>query len=235
MARMRDLDGLERRLGVAFRNKDLLRLALVHSSFPNENPGVFAESNERLEFLGDAVIGLAIAEHLFSRNPGWSEGELTQARSSLVSGETLAGVARGMDLGSHLYMGSGADQGGTRERRSTLAAGLEAVVGALFMDQGYAPARDFVTGTVLRQMDRSAVEGAPLNAKSALQEAAQSQGKATPSYRTEQSGGADHEPVFTAEVAIEGEVLGHGTGARKADAEREAAAQALEAMAYGSG
>ena len=150
MARMRDLDGLERRLGVAFRNKDLLRLALVHSSFPNENPGVFAESNERLEFLGDAVIGLAIAEHLFSRNPGWSEGELTQARSSLVSGETLAGVARGMDLGSHLYMGSGADQGGTRERRSTLAAGLEAVVGALFMDQGYAPARDFVTGTVLR-------------------------------------------------------------------------------------
>ena len=230
MARMRDLDGLERRLGVTFRNKDLLRLALVHSSFPNENPGVFAESNERLEFLGDAVIGLAIAEHLFRRNPGWSEGELTQARSSLVSGETLAGVARGMDLGSHLYMGSGADQGGTRERRSTLAAGLEAVVGALFMDQGYAPARDFVTGTVLRQMDRSAVEGAPLNAKSALQEAAQSQGKATPSYRTEQSGGADHEPVFTAEVVVEGEVLGLGTGTRKADAEREAAAQALETL-----
>ena len=96
--------------------------------------------------------------------------------------------------------------------------------------KGYAPARDFVTGTVLRQMDRSAVEGAPLNAKSALQEAAQSQGKATPSYRTEQSGGADHEPVFTAEVVVEGEVLGQGTGARKADAEREAAAQALETL-----
>ena len=184
MARMRDLDGLERRLGVAFRNKDLLRLALVHSSFPNENPGVFAESNERLEFLGDAVIGLAIAEHLFVATPDGPRGSSRRPGRRLVSGETLAGVARGMDLGSHLYMGSGADQGGTRERRSTLAAGLEAVVGALFMDQGYAPARDFVTGTVLREMGRSAVEGAPRNAKSALQETAQSQGKATPSYRT---------------------------------------------------
>ena len=231
---MRDLDELERRLGVTFRDRDLLRLALVHSSFLNENPGIFAESNERLEFLGDAVISVAIAEHLFRRNPGWSEGELTQVRSNLVSGETLAEVARGMDLGSHLYMGSGADQGGTRELRNTLAAGLEAVVGALFIDQGYESARDFVTGAVLREMDRATVGSAPRNAKSALQEAAQSQGRATPSYHTEQSGGTDHAPVFTAEVAIEGEVMGRGTGTRKADAERQAAAQALEALGHDS-
>lgn len=230
MARIRDLDGLERRLGVAFRDKDLLRLALVHGSYLNENPDAFPESNERLEFLGDAVIDTVVAEHLYSRNPGWSEGELTHVRSTLVNGEALSDVARGMDLGRYLHMGKGEEAAGGRDRRNNLAAALEALVGALFIDQGYGPARDFVTGAVLREMSRTAGGSAPRNAKSALQEAAQSQGRATPSYRTEQSGGTDHAPVFTAEVSVDGRVLGHGTGSRKADAERAAAAQALHTL-----
>ena len=230
MAQVRDLDGLERRLGVSFRNKDLLRLALVHSSYFYENPGAFSESNQRLEFLGDAVIGVAVAEQLFRRNPGWSEGELTHVRSTLVSGETLSEVARGLDLGRELYMGKGAKGVGTRDRSSCLAAAFEAVVGALFLDQGYGPARNLVAELIPVGGGQAAEEAVPQNAKSALQEFLQARGKTAPSYLTAKSGGTDHEPVFTAEVRVAGDVLGMGTGSSKADAQREAAAQALEAL-----
>ena len=230
MDRARDLGELESRLGVTFQDRELLRLALVHSSYFYENPGAFAESNQRLEFLGDAVIGLAVAEHLFRRNPGWSEGELTHVRSTLVSGDTLAEVARELDLGNELYMGKGADGVGTRDRGSCLAAAFEAVVGALFLDQGYGPARDLVTGLIPVGGGQAAEEAVPQNAKSALQELLQGRGKTAPSYLTTKSGGTDHEPEFTAAVTVRGRVLGRGTGGSKADAEREAAAQALEAL-----
>ena len=230
MDRKRDLGGLEARLGVTFRDKELLRLALVHGSCFYENRGAFAESNQRLEFLGDAVIGVAVAEGLFRRNPGWSEGELTHVRSTLVSGETLAAVARGLDLGRELYMGKGAEGVGTRDRDSCLAAALEAVVGAVFLDQGYGPARDLVARLIPVEGGLAAEEAVPQNAKSALQEMLQARGKSTPSYSTAKSGGTEHEPVFTAAVRVRGRVLGRGTGPSKADAEREAAAQALQAL-----
>ena len=230
MDRARHLGELESRLGVTFQNKELLRLALVHSSYFYEFPGAFAESNQRLEFLGDAVIGVAVAEQLFRRNPGWSEGELTHVRSTLVSGDTLAEVARGLDLGNELYMGKGADGVGTRDRGSCLAAAFEAVVGALFLDQGYGPARDLVTWLIPVGGSQAAEEAVPQNAKSALQELLQGRGKTAPSYVTAKSGGTEHEPVFTAAVEVRGRVLGRGTGGSKADAEREAAAQALEAL-----
>lgn len=229
MDRARDLGELEGRLGVAFRDKELLRLALVHSSYFHENPGVFAESNERLEFLGDSVIGVAIAEELFRRNPGWSEGELTHVRSILVSGETLAGVARDLDLGPELYMGKGAETVGTRDRSTCLASTLEAVVGAIFMDQGYGPAGDFVTGIIPFKGGMAGREATLQNAKSALQEILQAQGKA-PSYRSRRSGGPEHEPVFTASVSVGEVVLGKGKGSSKSNAEREAAARALKAL-----
>ncbi len=230
MDRVRDLGELESRLGVAFRNMELLRLALVHSSYFYENPGAFAESNQRLEFLGDAVIGVAVAEQLFRLNPGWSEGELTHVRSTLVSGETLSEVARGLHLGRELYMGKGAERVGTRDRSSCLAAALEAVVGAVFLDQGYVPARDLLAGLIPVEGGQAAEDAVPQNSKSALQEFLQARGKAAPSYHTAKSGGTDHEPVFTADVRVRGRVLGRGTGSSKADAEREAAAQALEAL-----
>ena len=230
MDRARDLGELEVRLGVIFRDKELLRLALVHSSYFYENPGAFAESNQRLEFLGDAVIGVAVAEQLFRNNPGWSEGELTHVRATLVSGETLAKVARGLDLGRELYMGRGADRVGTRDRASCLSGALEAVVGAVFLDQGYGAARDLVAGLIPVADGLAAEEAVPRNAKSALQEMLQGRGKSAPSYSTAKSGGTEHEPVFTAAVEVRGRVLGRGTGSSKADAEREAAAQALEAL-----
>jgi ribonuclease-3 len=230
MDRRRDLGGLEGRLGVVFREKELLRLALVHSSYFYENPGAFEESNQRLEFLGDAVIGVAVAEELFRHNPGWSEGELTHVRSTLVSGKTLAEVARSLALGRELYMGRGAEGVGTRDRGSCLAAALEAVVGAVFLDQGYGPARDLVTRLIPARGGLAAGEAVPRNAKSALQEVLQGRGKAAPSYHTERSGGTEHEPVFAAAVEVRGRVLGRGTGPSKADAEREAAAQALETL-----
>ena len=230
MDRARDLGELEGRLGVAFRNKELLRLALVHSSYFYENPGAFAASNQRLEFLGDAVIGVAVAEELFRRNPAWSEGELTHVRSTLVSGETLSEVARRLDLGRELYMGKGAEGVGTRDRSSCLAAALEAVVGAVFLEQGYGPASDLVSRLIPVEDGRAAEEAVPQNAKSALQELLQGRGKTAPSYLTAKSGGTEHEPVFTAAVRLRGRVLGRGTGSSKADAEREAAAEALEAL-----
>ena len=127
---------LEEVLGVRFRDAGLLRLALVHSSFLNENPGGALESNERLEYLGDAVLGMAVAEELYAVNLGWPEGKLTQARAALVQEGTLAEAARDIGLGEMLHMGRGEEDGGGRDRPSNLSAGLEAVIGAVFLDGG---------------------------------------------------------------------------------------------------
>ena len=127
---------LEEALGVRFRDGGLRRLALVHSSYLNENPGEHPESNERLEFLGDAVLGMVVAEELYGANPSWPEGRLTQARAALVQEATLAEAARSIGLGKMLRMGRGEEAGGGRERASNLSAGLEAVIGAVFLDQG---------------------------------------------------------------------------------------------------
>ena len=127
--RVKRLGPVETALGVSFHDKELLRLALVHSSYLNENPTAFSEPNERLEFLGDALIGAVVAEELYRRNPEWSEGRLTEARSALVRGETLARLAESLGLGDHLYMGRGEEAGGGRDRPTNLAAALEAVVG----------------------------------------------------------------------------------------------------------
>ena len=147
-----------------------------------------------------------------------------------MSGATLSEVARGLDLGRELYMGKGAEGVGTRDRSSCLAAALEAVVGAVFLDQGYGPASDLVARLIPVEDGQAADKVVPLNAKSALQEISQARGKTMPCYRTRRTGGTAHEPVFTAEVSIGTELLGRGTGSSKADAEREAAAEALEAL-----
>ena len=131
------IESLERALGVTFRDRRLLQLALVHSSFTNENPGAPTHSNERLEFLGDAVIGSVVARELYDMHPNWSEGQLTQARTAIVRGDTLAALARRLSLGDYLCFGKGEEESGGRRRDSNLAGALEAVAGALFLDQGY--------------------------------------------------------------------------------------------------
>ena len=215
---------------MAFKNGDLLTVALVHSSYLNENPGAFDQPNERLEFLGDALIGLVAADELYRRHPDWPEGELTGARSALVRGETLAQVGETLDLGRYLLMGRGEEASGGRERPSNLAAAVEAVVGALFLDQGYGVAHDLVLRLLSTQLAAVDQVSTAISAKSALQEAVQGQGLEPPSYRTVEASGPDHAREFTAEVTVSGRVLGRGTGRRKALAEEQAAREALDAM-----
>ena len=221
---------LEDALGVRFRDSELLRLALVHSSFLNENPGGAVESNERLEYLGDAVLGMVVAEELYAANPGWPEGRLTQARAALVQEATLAEAARDIGLGEMLRMGRGEEAGGGRERPSNLSAGLEAVIGAVFLDQGY----DVVRVMVLRILsDRLASLEEPemsANPKSALQEAVQAEGLPSPTYRIVHEEGADHDRLFVAEVTVGSEVAGRGEGKRKSLAEQAAAEEALRGL-----
>ena len=228
--RVKRLGPVETALGVSFHDKELLRLALVHSSYLNENPTAFSEPNERLEFLGDALIGAVVAEELYRRNPEWSEGRLTEARSALVRGETLARLAESLGLGDHLYMGRGEEVGGGRDRPTNLAAALEAVVGALFLDQGYEAARDWFLRISSAELSTLGEKSVPTNPKSALQELAQGKGLDSPSYRIIETTGKDHARRFTAEVSIDGRVVGRGTGTRKSQAEQAAAADALQTM-----
>ncbi len=229
MIALSQLVELESRLGVSFRDKAILNVALTHSSYLNENPGEAAESNERLEFLGDAMIGSAVGEELYCRRPGWTEGQLTQARAALVKGATLSRVARGLRLGDYLRMGAGELAGGGSQRSGNLEAALEAVAGALFLDQGYDATRKFVVRVLCPEIDD--LDAVHLqNPKSTLQEAVQANGLAPPTYEIVNATGADHAPSFTVEVSVDGEVVGRGDGSRKADAEQRAAAEALDKL-----
>lgn len=227
---MTDYEGLEEELGVSFNDKGLLTQALVHSSFLNENPGVFAESNERLEFLGDAIIGSAVAAELYSTYDSWPEGMLTAGRSSLVQGDTLARVAGRLGLGEHLQMGRGEEAAGGRNRPNNLAATFEAVVGAYFLDLGYDAAADLVLRLLEPELSELTEPGASPNPKSSLQEAIQARGQTAPSYRIVKVEGQDHARRFTAEVVVDGVPIGTGMGSRKALAERAAAGDALKTM-----
>ena len=225
-------DSLEKRLGVSFISRPLLELAFVHSSYLNENPGVFPESNERLEFLGDALIGLVVAHEVYQRLPHRQEGDLTALRSELVRGDTLASVADSLVLCQCLLMGRGEENSGGRERQSALAGALEALVGAVFMDQGYEVARAFTLDALSGQLSAIGHRAAPKNPKSLLQEIVQGQGMDPPSYRIVEATGKDHARRFTVEVLVSGKVTGRGTGQRKSQAEQEAARVALKALGH---
>lgn len=234
MDKPRDLDALEQTIGVQFKDRDLLRLALVHGSFINENPDLFPESNERLEFLGDAVVGLVIAHRLYLDYEGKPEGTLTAMRSALVRGETLARVASSMELGSYMVMGAGEDADGGRLRPSNLAAAFEALVGAILMDRGYRSARSFVLRALADELAEVGELQATKSSKSLLQEVVQGRGLPLPIYRIVESTGPEHEMSFTAEVLVADQVVGRGTGGRKSAAEQKAAREALKALDHES-
>lgn len=221
---------LEQSLGVNFSDENTLILALTHSSRLNESPGIISECNERLEFLGDAVLGMVIAEELYARHPEQQEGALTSMRSNIVRGETLASVARRLELGAHLLMGSGEISTGGRERSSNLAAAFEAVVGALFLDQGYEMARSFCLSVLENEIACLSADLNPKHPKSALQEFVQGKRLPSPTYRIIDTTGQPHAPLFTAEVIVDGAALGTGTGRSKSLAEQEAAKIALAVL-----
>lgn len=223
---------LQRTLKLRFKDEGLLDQALAHPSYLNEvHEGQgHAGSYERLEFLGDAMLGLAVTLEIFKRCPELSEGRLTKLRSSIVRGETLARIARGLGLGQHLKLGRGEESTGGRDRDSNLAAALEALVGAVLLDRGHAAARKFVLGIMAEEVGRVQAEGVPEDPKSRLQEFVQASGGAPPTYRLVESDGPDHDRSFHMEVVMDGDVRGRGRGKRKAEAENNAALEALRRL-----
>jgi len=214
-------------IGLEFRDPGILRTALTHRSFLNEHPELDWEDNERLEYLGDAVLDFLLAEYLFLKIPNASEGELTGLRAALVRRETLARFATELGIGPALMVGHGEAETGGRERPATLCAAFEALVGALYLDQGLGGVSDFVMPLVEREFEYARAESAGKDPKSRLQELAQGQLGLTPRYRTARAEGPDHAKVFIVQVAVGDVVCGEGQGPNKQAAAQRAAADAL--------
>ncbi len=227
---MIDLAILQQTLGISFNDLLLLEQALVHSSYLNENPGFALPSNERLEFLGDAVLGLSVAEKLYQDFPHLSEGGMTKLRSALVRRDSLARTARTLGLGNHLYLGKGEEESGGRDKPANLAGALEAVMAAIFLDQGSAIATDFILRLLSKELQRVVSQGVKTDYKSQLQELIQSRQQQTPAYYLVEAVGLAHDKRFTVEVRIDNAVLGRGSGKSKKVAETEAARSALERL-----
>ncbi len=228
---MADVSSFQNKLGVVFKNLSLLELALTHSSFINENPGIAPESNERLEFLGDSVLGLIMAEKLYLDFPDQPEGRLTRLRSALVRRETLAKAAVTIGLGDYLILGKGEESGGGRNKPINLAGALEALIAAMYLDLGLETVRNFIIklfGPELYQQARRETEA---DFKSRLQEIIQAERQITPSYHLISASGPDHAKHFLIEVRAGEVVLSRGTGNSKKTAEMDAARCALERLA----
>ena len=224
---MINLAEVEARLGCTFTDKSLLHRALVHRSYLNEHPGFPLEDNERLEFLGDAVLGFVTGEYLYHRFPEMAEGPLTNLRSALVRRDSLAQLARQFELGHFLLMGAGETSTGGQERPATLCAAFEALIGALYLDQGLAATYRFLESLMGQAVVRIVAEQSDRDWKSRLQELSQGLLRHTPRYATVDEIGPDHARQFTVEVSIGGEPYGVGTGPNKQHAAQMAAREAL--------
>ena len=218
---------LEKKLGYTFRNPALLGEALSHSSYANEHRGAKLRSNERLEFLGDSVLGFVTAEYLFAGHPDLPEGDLTRIRAALVCEQSLYEVASKLELGRYLKLGRGEEAGGGRQRTSILADATEAVFAAVYLDGGIQAASALIHRVLLNAERESAVEERRRDYKTALQELVQRQADQILSYRMVGEHGPDHAKVFSAEVLLNGKSIGSGSGHSKKEAEQSAARSAL--------
>jgi len=225
-----DLGALQETLGVSFHDLSLLEQAMVHSSYLNENPGYAPFSNERLEFVGDAILGFIIAEKLYQDFSGLAEGELTKLRSVLVRRDTLSRVARAIRLGDYLYLGKGEEASGGRHKSANLAGALEAMIAAVFLDQGLTITRELVLKLFADELQKVIRQGTEVDYKLQLQELIQSRYQSAPDYRLVEATGPDHDKRFTVEVVFGDTVLGRGSGKSKKVAESEAARSALEQL-----
>jgi ribonuclease-3 len=228
MAPAPDLAALETAIGHAFADRDLLLGALIHSSAREETHG---RDNQTLEFLGDAVLGLAISDLATATHPRRDEGALTKLRASLVNAASLAEVARSLDLGKSMRIGKGEERSGGRNKERILAACYEAVIGAVFRDAGYGAARAMVA----RHFGDAVRSGKPpSDFKTALQELAQQRGAGTPKYRVVQERGPAHDRRFAVEVLLRHRALAGGVGSSRKEAEQEAARKAIELIETGA-
>ena len=219
---------LEAAIGYRFSNITLLQNALTHSSYANERWHDSLKSNERLEFLGDSILGMIVAEHLYKQFPDRPEGELTRMRADMVCETSLAVIAEKLDLGKHLLLGHGEEQGGGRTRASTLADAVESVIAACFLDGGMSAAERFIRQFVLCNAGVGKLQNADY--KTALQELVQQKKNQVLTYTLAGESGPDHDKQFFVEVALNGEKIGEGSGSSKKRAEQSAAQQAFEML-----
>lgn len=224
------LRAFQQHSGVTFNDPELLRQALTHRSYLGANGTDLSTSNERMEFLGDSVLELIVNEYLYAHFPDHQEGELTKMKSLLVSRNILSSQARDMDLGRFLSLSEAEADSGGRERASILADGFEAVIGALFLDQGLDAAREFLRPRLLKEAPLLLEDRKFTNYKSVLQEYVQAEFKTYPRYRISAQSGPDHRKLFTVDVVVRGQKLGEGRGSNKKKAEQSAARNALEAL-----
>ena len=217
---------LEAAIGYRFKNITLLQNALAHSSYANEQWHDSLKSNERLEFLGDSILGMVVAEYLYRNFPDRPEGDLTRMRADMVCEKSLAHIAEQMGLGQYLLLGNGEEQGGGRKRPSILADATESVIAACFLDGGMAAAESFIKKFVLTHVPVTSLKNADF--KTALQELVQQKKNQQLTYRLVGESGPDHDKAFSVEVELNGTVVGKGTGSSKKRAEQDAARTAIE-------
>ncbi|APV45164.1 ribonuclease III [Dehalogenimonas formicexedens] len=227
---MADLEKIQTALGIHFKNQALLETALVHSSYLNERSGHGLISNERLEFLGDAVLGLFIAEMLYRTFAGEDEGTLTRYRSLLVRRETLSRLGESLKLGDYLYLGRGEDSSGGRAKPANLSRALEALIAAIYLDQGSEAAGRFIHRLFAADLARLEEMSAIADSKSRLQEIVQSRFQTTPRYNETEIGSQSGEILFAATVSVREDILGRGEGRTKKEAQSRAAQQAIDEL-----
>lgn len=222
-----DFSKFEKMAGVMFKNKTLLKQAFTHRSYINENRGLKLEHNERLEFLGDAVLELVITDYLYESFKDANEGELTSLRSALVNADTCGLVAQRLGANDFLLLSRGESKDNGRARQYILANTFEAIIGALYLDQGYDVVKNFIIVHMVPLVTNILKRGVWIDAKSLFQEKAQEHLNITPVYKTISESGPDHDKHFTVGVYIGGKLYGEGEGQSKQDAEQEAAKDAL--------
>jgi len=225
---MPSFSDIQKKVGYHFKNRELLERSLTHKSYANENR--VSSHNERLEFLGDAVLSLVISEYLMKTCPYSSEGDLSRLRAAVVSEPALASIARNIGLGNYLLLGRGEDQTGGRDKNSLLADCLEALIASIYLDAGNAAVETFVIRFFGDLIDKTCMTGGTLDYKTEVQELCQEQLKVLPEYRIVAETGPDHQKKFSVELVIKGEVYGRGAGKSKKEAEQRAARVAMEKL-----
>lgn len=225
--KMKKINKLENNLGIVFKNKEHLINALTHRSYLNEHRDIKVH-NERLEFLGDAVLELIVSDYLFNKFPDRPEGDLTSFRSALVKTESLADTAKKLGVGESLLLSKGEEDTGGRTKDYLLANTFEAIIGAIYIDLGYEKCRDFVYNHLIPKLDDIIKSRSDIDNKTKIQEIAQAKYKATPIYEVIHEEGPDHDKKFTVVVKIKNEIIGEGIGKSKQRAQEEAALKGLE-------
>jgi len=224
-----NVDKVEQIIGYKFDDPSHLILALTHRSFSSTNVDV-DESNERMEFLGDSVLGLVIAHQLYQDHPEWREGELTKVKALLVNETTLSEIGKEIGLNEHIFLSSDEDKAGGSERPSIVSDALESVIAAVYFDGGLAAARKFVLKQIYSRKSNVQADSSQRNYKGDLLELVQGKGNSMPRYEVISETGPDHEKTFNVVVSINGKAVGSGIGSSKKEAEQKAAAEALERL-----